>query len=204
MRKQRVIQPFVSCCVLLFLFTLPSAAFAEMALVPQTGQTLCYDAVGAEIPCAGTGQDGDQQMGVPWPNPRFTDNNNGTITDNLTGLIWLKNANCFGQKLWTAALLSANNLASGACSLTDASSAGDWRLPNKNELYSLLNHQLANTKTWLTEAGFSNVQDWYWSSSTYAYAYNGDYAWFVDMKVGFVSNNIKTVALYIWPVRAGQ
>jgi hypothetical protein len=32
--------------------------------------------------------------GVAWPNPRFTDNSDGTVTDNLTGLIWLKNANC--------------------------------------------------------------------------------------------------------------
>ena len=38
------------------------------------------------------------QKGVAWPNPRFTDNGNGTVTDNLTGLIWLKNANCFGTK----------------------------------------------------------------------------------------------------------
>ena len=39
-----------------------------------------------------TGDDGDLQTGVAWPNPRFKDNLNGTITDNLTGLIWLKDA----------------------------------------------------------------------------------------------------------------
>ena len=39
------------------------------------------------------------KKGVAWPNPRFTDNGNGTVTDNLTGLIWLKNANCFGKEL---------------------------------------------------------------------------------------------------------
>ena len=51
---------------------------------------------------APTGSDGDLQKGVAWPNPRFTDNANGTVTDNLTGLIWLKNANCFGRPVWTA------------------------------------------------------------------------------------------------------
>lgn len=50
--------------------------------VPKTGQTTCYDANGSVIPCAGTGQDGDIQAGVAWPDPRFTDNGNGTVTDN--------------------------------------------------------------------------------------------------------------------------
>ncbi len=56
------------------------------APVPKTGQTTSY----------ATGDDGILQKGVVWPIPRFKDNNNGTVTDNLTGLIWLKNANCFG------------------------------------------------------------------------------------------------------------
>ena len=54
------------------------------AMVPKTGQTTGY----------ATGDDGALQKGVAWPNPRFTDNGDGTVTDNLTGLIWLKNANC--------------------------------------------------------------------------------------------------------------
>ena len=36
--------------------------------VPQTGQTTIY----------ATGDDGDLQMGIPWPAPRFTDNSDGT------------------------------------------------------------------------------------------------------------------------------
>ena len=54
------------------------------APVPKTGQTISF----------GTGDDGDLQMGAKWPNPRFTDKEDGTITDNLTGLTWLKDANC--------------------------------------------------------------------------------------------------------------
>ena len=30
----------------------------------------------------------------------------GTVLDNLTGLIWLKNADCFGVQTWTNALIS--------------------------------------------------------------------------------------------------
>jgi hypothetical protein len=57
------------------------------AQVPKTGQTWCWNAGGILIPCAGTGQDGDLRKGVSWPSPRFTDNGDGTVTDNLTGLI---------------------------------------------------------------------------------------------------------------------
>ena len=72
------------------------------------------------------------------PVPRFTDNLNGTITDNLTGLIWLKDAKCFGLLNWQTALDRAKGLADGTCGLTDNSVAGDWRVPNRNELTSLL------------------------------------------------------------------
>jgi len=41
--------------------------------------------------------DGDVRAGVASPNPRFTDNNSGTVTDNLTGLVWIKNTNAFGE-----------------------------------------------------------------------------------------------------------
>jgi hypothetical protein len=75
---------------------------AAPAPVPKTGQT-------ASI---ATGDDGDLEKGVASPNPRFTDNGNGTIMDNLTGLTWLKNASCLGQQTWANALAAANVLAS--------------------------------------------------------------------------------------------
>jgi hypothetical protein len=49
------------------LFTLQSHAATPPAPVPQTGQTLCYDATGFTIVCAGTGQDGDIKAGVASP-----------------------------------------------------------------------------------------------------------------------------------------
>lgn len=58
---------------------------AKYAPVPKTGQTQSYTA----------GDDGDLQKGVAWPTPRFAGNGNGTVTDKLTGLIWLKNAKVF-------------------------------------------------------------------------------------------------------------
>src|SRR5882724_3408899 len=116
-----------------------------LAPVPQTGQTQCWDSAGVPIPCDGTGQDGDVQAGVPWPTPRFTDNLDGTVTDNLTGLIWLQHANCFGIQTWTNALSAANTLhdtgtpdTTDDCGLSDGSKPGDWYLPNVKQLYSLI------------------------------------------------------------------
>ncbi|MDM8562794.1 choice-of-anchor D domain-containing protein [Candidatus Marithioploca araucensis] len=43
---------------------------------------------------------------------RYTDNGDGTVTDNRSGLIWLKNASCFYLE-WREAKQSAANLASG-------------------------------------------------------------------------------------------
>jgi hypothetical protein len=61
---------------------------SQRARPAKTGQTASY----------ATGDDGNLQKGVTLPSPRFTcnpsedctpGNNNGTVTDNLTGLIWL-------------------------------------------------------------------------------------------------------------------
>ncbi|MDY0301729.1 MAG: DUF1566 domain-containing protein [Trichlorobacter sp.] len=144
--------------------TSPQAAAVKL---PKTGQTTSYAA----------GDDGATQRGVAWPNPRFTDNNNGTVTDNLTGLIWLKNANCDGSKTWADALAWSNGLADGACGLTDGSQAGDWQLPNIVELESLVDLEKYNPAL-PADPPFTGVQsDGYWSSSAYA---NGTgSAWFV-------------------------
>ena len=171
------------------------------AAVEKTGQTTSY----------ATGDDGDLEKGVAWPNPRFTDNGDGTVTDNLTGLIWLKDANCFGTGTWNNALSDANGLASGSCGLTDGSSAGDWRLPNRNELESLVHKgydipavpNTAGTGQWSEGDPFSSVQStYYWSSS--AYAFNTAEAWYVRMINGWVGNDNKSGVHYVWPVRGPE
>ena len=58
--------------------------------MPATGQTTCWDSAGAVIPCAGTGQDGDIRAGGALS---YTDNGDGTITDNNTKLLWARKSN---------------------------------------------------------------------------------------------------------------
>ncbi len=45
----------------------------------------------------------------------------GAIKDNDSGLIWLKNANCFGLRNWNDAIDAADSLADGQCDLDDGS-----------------------------------------------------------------------------------
>ncbi len=188
-------------------------ADAATIQLPQTGQTVCYDAAGSVITCNGTGQDGDKRAGVVWNGAtRFTVNGDGTITDTLTGLIWLQNADCTdvlggvdkstGYLSWAAALTWSNNLASGHCGLTDSSTVGQWRLSNRKELKSLINRGNANNDILLESMGFTGVKGYYWSSSTYANV--NTKAWYVGMYGGLMDYADKGGHAYVWPVRGGQ
>jgi hypothetical protein len=104
----------------------------------QTGQTACWDTAGTPIACAGTGQDGELQRGLP---RAYTDNGDGTISDETTGLMW-------EVKVDDGGLHDRDNLYSWdqafafVQSLNSANYAGydDWRLPNVNELLSLADY----------------------------------------------------------------
>ena len=173
------------------------------APVPKTGQTNAYG-----VP----GSDGDLLRGVEWPVPRFTDNENGTVTDNLTGLIWLQNANCFGPRQWSQAITDCHDLVAPNCGLTADSSVGDWRLPNRFELESLLDMEFyepalsnsAGTGQWIYGDPFINLltDGYYWSSTTYADDTGN--AWSVGMYSGDVYGSDKSFSSYVWPVRGGQ
>jgi hypothetical protein len=189
----------IICLTMMVTLMMAGIAFAGTVNLPKTGQTQCWDTSGNQIPCSGTGHDGEIQAGMAWPDPRFTDNGDGTMTDNLTGLMWTKDANLPNDYMtWQEALDYANNLTLAGYS--------DWRLPNVNELESLINANEDDTAAWLNAQGFTNVQaNGYWSSTTYA-GYP-DYAWFIYMWYGAVSADVKSDGYYddyVWPVRAGQ
>ena len=100
----------------------------------------------------------------------------------------------------------------GYCGLTDGSGPGDWRVPNNNELASLVNKgyywpALPNTGgsgKWSQGDPFNNVQPYpYWSSSTFAN--HSDYAWIVNVSSGSEVTDFKNSdAVSVWPVRGGR
>ena len=130
--------------------------------LPSTGQTGTY----------GINDDGALHKGAVWPNPRFTDNKNETITDNLTGLMWTKDARNPGP---TSCPMDKNTeweeaLAHVAC-MNENKYLGynDWRMPNVNELASLINTDYADSSVWLTSQGFKDImKEFYWTSTTKA------------------------------------
>lgn len=171
-----------------------------VAPLAKTGQKHCYDVNGDIVACEHTGQDGQYQAGVAPPDPRFTDNNDGTVTDNLTGLIWLKNANLFGEVVRDEAIQKAKGVASGSCGLSDKSQAGDWRLPNVNELESLLQFDNSSGAAVATPHPFENLLPAnYWSSTSVA-AFP-ELGWYVAMAVGPPVFDLKINRMKMWPVR---
>ena len=85
-----------------FTLFLPVFALAGTVDLPETRQTTCYDTAGNAIACASTGQDGDIKAGVAWPSSRFTVSGD-CVTDNLTGLIWVRSPDSVART-WQQAL----------------------------------------------------------------------------------------------------
>lgn len=189
--------------------------------VPKTGQISCFRTVGPWGPCeCGTedcpvGQDGDWQRGLETIPPalRFTVIS-GTVTDNMTGLIWLQNAHCPGPNdesypglNWFDAIARVAELnATGGMTGTDnewrdcgdtsnvnGTHQTDWRMPNVRELLSLTDYSRYDPSLPLgrddPDFPFINVWSrWYWSSTTHAYSEYWNEAWFVSMYGGRVQH----------------
>ena len=175
----------------------------KMASLARTGQTTSY----------ANGDDFAANKGVAWPGTRFTDNADGTVTDHLSGLVWLKDAGCASPSNWATALTAANQLAHGACGLSDASTAGQWRMPNVNELESLVDVERSNPALSSAHPFINiNVATAYWSSTTYmALTSNAlairmlDGRWINGIDIGDGSfNNAKASSNNaLWAVKSG-
>lgn len=118
----------------------------------------------------------------------FTDNADGTVTDNNTGLMWQKSEP--GELVWENALTYCEGL---SLSIYD-----DWRLPNIKEIESIIDDNMDNPAidtNFFPDAYTSN----YWSSTTDA---NGSWnAWRVHFLDGFVDCISKTNNFYVRCVR---
>jgi hypothetical protein len=113
---------------LLTSFLIAAGALAETYPVVDTAQKHCYDNSQAiTFPTLGKsfyGQDAQYRINPP----SYTVNGDGTVTDNVTGLMWTQDP---GEKMtWQQAIDGAKDCAAGGC--------GDWRLPTIKELYSLI------------------------------------------------------------------
>jgi len=101
----------------------------------------------------------------------FVDNGDGTITDNATGLMWMKNDNGAGV-LWENGLSYAEDF--------EYAGQTDWRLPNAKELQSIVDYTrspattnsaaidtMFNCTSIANEAGETDYP-FYWTSTTHS------------------------------------
>ena len=140
---------------------------------------------------------------MAWPVPRFVVGTGATadcVTDNLTGLMWVRAPGgiSIGYRTWNNALALVNILT--LCGFSD------WRLPNVNELESLVNSEAVDQAAFLNTQGFNGVLGTnYWSSSSVAGS--AGFAWIVNLTFsggGDIGTDGKPNNGYVWPVRAGQ
>lgn len=159
----------------------------------RTGQAGCYDIHGKIVPCGESGQDGEFQPGLPWPDERFTVEGE-IVLDQLTGLKWLRSANPVEFPItWPEALdyIAGMNRDETAGQI-------DWRLPNRRELRSLLAFETKKPAL-PADHPFENVfLGWYWTSTTAAI--NPAYAWYVHMEGARMFFGRKDQYYLVWPV----
>ena len=155
-------------------------------IIPDTGQTSCYydytndgfyiPTESTYCPDPGSGWSPDGQDGYYTINAMsFTDNGNGTVLDNVTGLTWQKCS--LGQ--------SGNNCATGALASHGWSEARNgcaqlgtgWRLPTIFELTQIAD--FSQSMGSINETAFPNTGlSSYWTSSIHPV--DPDFAWLVD------------------------
>ena len=165
-----------------------------MRHVLQTGQLRCYDSNGMEVPCTGSGQDGEFRLGAPWPENRF-EVWGETVLDNLTGLQWTQDANIAGFPVsWQEALAQIHLL-----NRDGYGGFADWRLPDRRKLRSLMSYQ-ARKPSLPVGHPFHNVfLGWYWTSTSAAI--HPAYAWYVHLEGARMFYGGKDQYSLFWPVR---
>ncbi len=165
----------------------------ESEILAATGQVKCFGGRGRNLPCRGSGQDGELAMGRPWPRPRFR-HTGGTVRDQLTGLTWSRNADLAGGPVsWHQAVELMQRLDQEK----HAGKSG-WRLPSIQELESLVD---ASAHHPALPAGhpFQVVRDQYWSATTSGF--DPDWAMALYMDKGGVGVGLKERAEYaVWGV----
>lgn len=133
------------------------------------------------------------------PGGRFTDNADGTIIDNATGLEWIKDPIADPGEVFASQMAWADAIANCEALVYPAGGHEDWRLPNRFELESILD--LGRLPAF-NPTFFPNTQEaTYWSSTTTAG--NTTQAHLVYFGNGNVWDSGKADARYVRPVRGG-
>ena len=162
--------------------------------LPDTGQTLCYNSANSAAACP-TDQPGqDASYRSEASSPSYKDNGDGTITDNRTGLMWVKSGyadtdttpattytadGAWRRYLWEDSILY--------CERLDYAGHADWRLPKVKELVSIMDFQ---SRPVINAAYFTNTRSGLYDTSTTNAAILG-FKMDVNFDAGEVGSNNK-------------
>ena len=119
----------------------------------------------------------------------FKDHGDGTVTDNVTGLMW-QQGDDDSTRTWCEAV--------DYCEALHLAGHTDWRLPDEYELQGIVDYGRFGPSIDTTYFPGTNPSD-YWSSFTYAYT--PFYALKVDFLDGYVGFRPKIYSGYILCVR---
>jgi hypothetical protein len=169
--------------------------------LPDSGQTKCYQDVlpFAEVPCAGTGQDGAYAI-----HPISLTSASGMVTDQNTGLVWqqAENARAYNWYEASGTYDATHNAAStDVCGALTLGGFSDWRLPSSKELMSVADYGAALPVSMLNTAFFPGGFAYYWTSVTVAGS--PTFAEYVRYDYGNVHLYDKSSVLYVKCVRGG-
>lgn len=197
----------------------PSDSVAGTGIIPDSGQTSCYYDITIEdfngdgiddyydpsqIYCVDQyaawqpfGQDGNYTS--TYNAMSYTDNGDGTVLDNITGLTWQKCAmgetgsDCSGGTIgsysWSSALTACTN---------STLAGGGWRLPNVTELMGIVDYEQSMGTIDNTSFPGGTVSP-YWTSTPHA-TYS-TWAWYISFSQGQIMTNDKTSYYYVRCVR---
>ena len=179
MKKAHKSNLIILAALLFIALSPPSRSFA--LILPDTGQDLCYDweriiceewhMVGPEQVCDSEpycpeegedfyGQDAHYTINPPV----LTDNNDGTVTDNLTGLIWEQKTE--GNE---PTILTYED-ATAYCENLSLGDSDDWRVPTRKEYSTLINMSRLSPSLDITYFPYytsSATTIHYWTASDY-------------------------------------
>lgn len=158
---------------------------------------------------------------ITWPSPRFSDNGNGTVSDNLTGLMWMKEANCVdtyditvgantrldGKLTWAEAHTFAQMVNSGAISCSVTTTYTNWRVPNRREIWSLTDFSQRTDPPYGDSAlpaghPFINHESIYWTSTSYRQDPASAWVYYLDDPRLDYQN--KGIYYFVWLCRGGN
>ena len=199
-------------------------AACEALAFPASGQTTAYtanknDGIAGAVTVP---DDGTVQAGADLS---YTDNGDGTITDNRTGLMWEKKSADGGRHDRNNSYYWSGNTVQETIWdwLEDVNAEGgtgfagyhDWRIPNVKELQSIVNYQnfsMAASAAFNSNCvagatvltGSCTFMGPYWSSSSLAGSTIVGLAWYVDFDLGGVSDYFKSTNFRVRAVRGGS